>query len=98
MSLDDLRSDLAQVAPAKTEEDLDLFASELRLLLSNSESERQKGGSVLDKKALWDRVTAEIDRHEEASAELETPTVTPEATSVEPTPQPRSTVSPNTQG
>jgi hypothetical protein len=65
MSLDDLRSDLAQVAPAKTEEDLDLFASELRLLLSNSESERQKSGSVLDKKALWERVTAEIDRHEE---------------------------------
>jgi hypothetical protein len=64
MSLDDLRSDLAQVAPAKTEEDLDLFASELRLLLSNSESERQKSGSVLDKKALWERVTAEIDRHE----------------------------------
>jgi hypothetical protein len=69
MSLDDLRSDLAQVAPAKTEEDLDLFASELRLLLSNSESERQKSGSVLDKKALWERVTAEIDRHEEGHEE-----------------------------
>jgi hypothetical protein len=71
MSLDDLRSDLAQVAPAKTEEDLDLFASELRLLLSNSESERQKSGSVLDKKALWERVTAEIDRHEEGHEESE---------------------------
>ena len=68
MSLDDLRSDLAQVAPAKTEEDLDVFASELRLLLSSSESDRQKGAAVLDKKALWDRVTAEIDRHEEESA------------------------------
>ena len=72
MSLDDLRSDLAQVAPAKTEEDLNLFASELRLLLSSSESERQKGGSVLDKKALWERVAAEIARHEEESAGIET--------------------------
>jgi hypothetical protein len=69
MSLDDLRNDLAQVAPAKTEEDLDLFASELRLLLSGSESERQKSGSVLDKKALWERVTAEIDRHEKGPHE-----------------------------
>ena len=78
MSLDDLRSDLAQVAPAKTEEDLDVFASELRLLLSSSESDRQKGAAVLDKKALWDRVTAEIDRHEEESAgadPLETPVI-----------------------
>jgi hypothetical protein len=98
MSLDDLRSDLAQVAPAKTEEDLDLFASELRLLLSNSESERQKGSSVLDKKALWDRVTAEIDRHEEASAGLETPQDRQEAMPVDPTPRPRSTDSPKTQG
>jgi hypothetical protein len=78
MSLDDLRSDLAQVAPAKTEEDLDLFASELRLLLSSTESDRQKGSAVLDKKALWDRVAAEIDRHEEESAgadPVETPVI-----------------------
>jgi hypothetical protein len=74
MSLDDLRSDLAQVAPAKTDEDLDVFASELRLLLAGSESDRRKSGAVLDKKALWDRVAAEIDRHEEeASTENETP-------------------------
>lgn len=90
MSLDDLRSDLAQVAPAKTEEDLDVFASELKLLLSKSESEREKTGSVLDKKALWERVTAEIDRHEEsggdpAPAELFTT-------------QPHSTDNPTTQG
>jgi hypothetical protein len=74
MSLDDLRSDLAQVAPAKTEEDLDAFASELKLLLAGSESDRQKHGAALDKKALWDRVAAEIDRHEEESANAETAT------------------------
>lgn len=80
MSLDDLRSDLAQVAPAKTEEDLDLFASELRLLLSSSESERQESGSVLDKKALWERVTAEIDRHEGSGlgTNLEEPGINPQ--------------------
>ena len=94
MSLDDLRSDLAQVAPAKSEEDLDIFASELRLLLSNAESERQKSGSVLDKKALWERVTAEIDRHEEESAGLEAAHDIP----ITHTPKPRSTDFPQTQG
>jgi hypothetical protein len=91
MSLDDLRSDLAQVAPAKTEEDLDVFASELKLLLSKSESEREKSGSVLDKKALWERVTAEIDRHEEESGG----DTAPEELF---TTQPHSTDNPTTQG
>ena len=91
MSLDDLRSDLAQVAPAKTEEDLDIFASELKLLLSKSESEREKSGSVLDKKALWERVTAEIDRHEESPG---ADTVPEELF----TTQPHSTDTPKTQG
>jgi hypothetical protein len=91
MSLDDLRSDLAQVAPAKTEEDLDIFASELKLLLSKSESEREKSGSVLDKKALWERVTAEIDRHEE---DLGGDTALDELF----TTQPHSTDNPTTQG
>jgi hypothetical protein len=72
MSLDDLRNDLAQVAPAKTEEDLDTFASELRLLLSSSQTNLQQGGAVLDKAAIWDRVSAEIDRHEANPAGDET--------------------------
>jgi hypothetical protein len=91
MSLDDLRSDLAQVAPAKTEEDLDVFASELKFLLSKTESEREKTGSVLDKKALWERVTAEIDRHEESSGGE----TDPEELF---TPQPHSIDTPTTQG
>ena len=102
VSLDDLRSDLAQVAPAKTEEDLDLFASELRLLLSSSESDRQKGAAVLDKKALWDRVTAEIDRHEEESAgadPLETPLIDGPMGTAEPgTAEPLATNDPDTRG
>jgi hypothetical protein len=60
MSLDDLRNDLAQVAPAQTDEDLDTFAAELRRLLNESAKPSQP--QALDKQALWDRVSEEIDR------------------------------------
>jgi hypothetical protein len=95
MSLDDLRSDLAQVAPAKTDEDLDVFASELRLLLAGTESDRQKQGRVLNKKALWDRVTAEIDRHEGESAATEDATMPRSGANPTNPPQPTNQTNPS---
>ncbi len=61
LSLDDLRNDLAQVAPAQTDEDLDAFAGELRRLLAGPEG-GPSTDRVINKHALWERVSAEIDR------------------------------------
>jgi hypothetical protein len=68
LSLDDLRNDLAQVAPAQTEEDLDAFAGELRRLLAGPQGQPAPD-RALNKQALWERVSAEIDRLNDGSTE-----------------------------